>query len=204
MATTTNSTPKPAKTVAAPEKPEPPAAAVAADAHWAAKRARLSNRTNVTAKLRICDDDQLKEALADAQRTHLQAQALVQALTEDPSGADRLADAQQALALCDTAVQEAQAAVDEQSTFLFFRALPRPEYEALIKENPPTEEQAEAGEPWNTDTFAPALISASSVDGMPLEDAVYYLDNWGPAEALDLWNAARSVQNTSRMELGKG
>ncbi|WP_329131551.1 hypothetical protein OG552_10500 [Streptomyces sp. NBC_01476] len=192
------------KTATAPAQPDPPAAAVALDAHWAAKRERLQSRTNATAKLRICDDEDLKDDLAEAQRTHRQAEALVEALTEDPSSSDRLADAKKALAACGRAVQKAQAAVDGASTFLVFRALPRPEYEALIKAHPPTEEQAEEGEPWNIDTLAPALISAASVDGMPVEDATHYLDTWGPAESIALWQAAYSVQNKNRTDLGKG
>lgn len=180
--------------------PEPPAQAVAQDAHWAAKQAKLKARQNLTAPLRICDDADLKVALADAKR----AQRLAAADLEVQDTSDGKAAAKKRLAAADKALAAAQEAVDAETVTLWFRGLPRTAYEALLKAHPPTEQQAEDGDPWNTDTFAPALVAASSLDGMPLEDAEHFLNEWSAAEAQALFNAAQSVQQTSRLELGKG
>lgn len=186
-----------------PAAPEPPAAAVALDAHWAATRARLKDRKPLQRTLRICDDQDLKDAVETAARDQrLAAAALENAKflrdkAETSLATARLADADEAL----TAATEA---ADAATIVLTFRALPRREYEDLVKEHPPTEEQAEEGDDLNLETFGPAIVSAASVDGMTLEDAQDYMANWSEAEATALFNAAFQIQRTSRMELGKG
>jgi len=188
------------ESAARPAAPEPPEAAVALDAHWAATRERLRNRKPATAVLRICDDEELKDARDEAVRNRRLAAAALDSL---PSG-DARAQAQGRLDRAEEALQRAQAAVDDATITLTFRGLPRPEFEDLIKAHPPTEQEAEEGGQWNVETFTPALVSAASADGMPIEDAVHYLTTWSNGEANDLFNAAMSVQRTSRLELGKG
>ena len=183
------------------EQPAPPPAAVAADAHWAAKMERLRNRALPERVLKICDNDDVKDALATA----LRAQYVIKAQAEDVKDGESVpADLKAALATAEAAVAAAQAAVDADTIELRFRGLPRPDYEALIAAHPPTEKQATDGAPWNIDTFAPALISASSVDGMPVDDAKFFLDTWGDVEANALFGAAHSVQQMDRTDLGKG
>lgn len=178
-------------------KTVPPAAAVVADAHWAAKMARLRDRALPEAVLRICDDQAAKDALATAEYAQRQAQRADEARSDTES--------RTVLAQAATAVDDARRAVDEATIELRFRALPRPQFEALVEAHPPTEKQAtEDGALWNSDTLIPALISAASVDGMPLEDAQHFLDTWASAEARALYEAAMSVQQEDRMDLGKG
>lgn len=183
-----------------PAAPEPPASAVAADAHWAATRERLRNRKPVKAVLRVCDDDSLKAARDDAARAHRMAAAQVE---NEATGAGR-ERAQKVLDAAEKALADAQRAVDAATIALTFQSLPRTEFEDLIKAHPPTEEQAEDGDVWNIDTFAPALVAASSVDGMAVEDAQFFIAEWSAAEARSLFDAALGVQQTNRMDLGKG
>lgn len=188
-------------TKAKAEQPAPPPAAVAADAHWAAKMERLRNRSLPERTLKICDNDDAKDALDRAHR----AEYLLKAQVEDVKPGESVPDDLQAgLARATEVLAAAQAAVDAETIELRFRGLPRPQYEALLKAHPPTEKQAEDGEPWNTETFAPELVAASSADGMSLEDAEYFLTTWTAAEANALFNAAYGVQQLDRSDLGKG
>jgi hypothetical protein len=179
-------------------KPEPPAQAVAADAHWAAKMAKLRARQQPTYTLRICDDDTAKTRHARAERALLLAQDAVNLAPDDPKATRVLENAQQALT-------EAQAAVDAATLMtLQFRGLPRPDYVALVKKHPPTEEQAEEGSDWNPDTFPPALIAAASMDGITEDDAAELMRTWANREAIALFQAAQAPQDTDRTDLGKG
>jgi hypothetical protein len=178
-------------------QPEPPAQAVARDAHWTSTRERLAARTRPTAKMTICDDHTVKENLARAQYAARVAQAKVddQDTPENRAAADTATQA----------LEQAQAAFDETAIILRFQALERPVLEQLKKAHPPTEEQAEDGFVFNVETFAPVLIAASSLDGMTEDDARRYLDTWSEAEAVTLWNTAFGVQgDASRLDVGKG
>ena len=75
---------------------------------------------------------------------------------------------------------------------------------ALQKQHPASEEEEASGQDWSMDTFAPALIAAASLDGMPTEYARKCLDTWAPGDARDLWQAAWSIQHQKRTDLGKG
>ncbi|TXS68935.1 hypothetical protein [Streptomyces sp. sk2.1] len=187
--------PTAAKTAAA--KPTPPTSAIAKDAHWAATQERLRNRTRATATLTICDNLEARKAL-DVARYALRR--------IEGEAADRPDDqaVKDAVAAAKADVDTAQAAFDETSIVLTFRALPRLEFEALKKAHPATEEQAEDGHDLNVETLGPELIAAASVDGMPVEAAREYLDTWSEAEAAELFNVAWGVQQTTRMDLGKG
>ncbi|WP_406425727.1 hypothetical protein [Streptomyces sp. NBC_00842] len=175
----------------------PPAAAVAKDAHWAATQERLRNRSRAKAKLTICDDVEVRKGL-DVARYALRR--------IEGEAADRPDDqaVKDAVAAAKVDVEQAQAAFDEAATVLTFQALPRLEFEALKKAHPATEEQAEDDLEYNVETLGPELISRSSLDGMPVEAAREYLDTWSEAEAAELFNAAWGVQQTTRMNLGKG
>ncbi|MFD9004520.1 hypothetical protein ACFV0T_26765 [Streptomyces sp. NPDC059582] len=177
-------------------KPEPPAAAVAADAHWAAKMARLRDRTLAETTFVICDDADVRSRYQRAKRAFDQVQDY---LKTHPDDTDTIADAAKA----SQAFDEAKAAYDEVSIPLRFRALPRKAFEALIKEHAPSEAEADEGKQW-ADTYPAALIAAASVDGMTEQDARELLELWSLAEANALFNAAMGVQDNTRADLGKG
>ncbi|MEU6016967.1 hypothetical protein ABZ826_23830 [Streptomyces sp. NPDC047515] len=184
-----------AKTAAA--KTTPPAAAVAKDAHWAAKQERLAARTRASATLTICDDAEARKDLEVARYALRRLEAEAADSPTDQSLKDAVASAR-------ADVETAQAAFNEKAIVLTFRALPRKVFEALKKAHPATEEQAEDGHDLDVESLGPELISAASADGMPLEAAQEYLDTWSEAEAAELFNAAWNVQQTTRMDLGKG
>lgn len=178
-------------------KAVPPPAAVAADAHWAATQERLRARTRPKARLVICDDVEIAKELAVARYALRQAEAESADNPGDKAVKDAVTKAQ-------ADVEAAQSAYDEASIVLTFQALPRREYEELIKAHPATEEQAEDGHELNMETFGPELVSAASLDGMPVDAAREYLDTWSEAEATALFDTAFNIQQTARMDLGKG
>ncbi|MEU6925460.1 hypothetical protein [Streptomyces sp. NPDC046631] len=177
--------------------PQPPATALAADAHWAATRERLLSRTRPTVHLTICDNHGAKESLAEARFVHQQAQDAADRNPENEAAKATLRSATTRLA-------KAQTAVDEASVVLRFQALDRKTYKELQAAHPPTEDQAEDGYAFNLDTLGPVLVAASSLDGITEEDAAQFLDDWSQAEAETLLNAAFGVQREERMDLGKG
>ena len=177
-------------------QPVPPAAAVAKDAHWAAKRERLRNRTRPVLTLTICDDHDIKRALAAA--AGVEARATAHADSHPGPEADQLlADAQAAL-------EKAKADAEAASIVLTFQALERKTYRALRADHPPTEAQIEEGYDFNLDTLGPVLIAASSLDGITVEDATDFLEQWSDKEGETLLNTAFGVQHEDRMDLGKG
>ncbi|HEX5568024.1 MAG TPA: hypothetical protein VFY14_14040 [Streptomyces sp.] len=178
-------------------KPEPPQTAVDRDPHWTATREKLRNRQRPVMKMTICDDQQVKDRLATAQYTERRAQA---ATEDDP--ADK--DLKKLHTRAQVELAAAQAAFDEAAIVLRFQALPRPEFERLKREHPATEEQAEDGMAFNPETLGPELISASSLDGITVEDAAEYLTEWSEGEAAQLFDTAWQVQGETRADLGKG
>ncbi|WP_330328175.1 hypothetical protein [Streptomyces pseudovenezuelae] len=183
---------------ASPVTAEPPAAAVAADAHWTATRDRLRNRQRPTASLVICDDPDLKKAVEEAKWT---VRRITTALEAEPDDADLQRD----LTTAQKALETVQADFDQVAIVLRFQALRRPDWEDLKKNHPPTEEQAEDNFVVNVETLGPHLIAASSLDGVTAEDAQYYLDEWSEGEASALFQTAWNIQSgTTRMDVGKG
>lgn len=92
------------------------------------------------------------------------------------------------------------------------RALPAPEWDALVQLHPPTEEQAADGWGWNTATFRPALLAACVAspadEGEPLdvEEWAQLLMQMPFGDRELLWGAAIEV-NENRWpgpEQGKG
>lgn len=180
-----------------PAKPEPPAQAVAADAHWAATREKLRNRNRPVSSLTICDDLDIKKALEDAKFI---VRRLEVQLTDSPDDPELKKD----MATATASLAQAQEAFDAVAIRLRFQALRRPDLEDLKKAHPPTEEQAEDNFVFNVETFGPELIAAASLDGITVEDARYYLEEWSDGETNALFSAAWSIQSGARMDLGKG
>ncbi|MGS2592120.1 hypothetical protein [Streptomyces hebeiensis] len=181
----------------APAKPAPPAAAVAQDAHWAAKRERLRARQRPTAKMTICDDHQVKDALNAVLYTQTR---LRERLAADPTNKDLTEAAEHA----DAEAEAAQAAFDAVADVLVFQALERTEFEDLKAAHPPTETQADDGATANAETLGPVLISRSSLDGITEDDARHFLNTWSAGEAARLFQTAWDVQSEVRFDVGKG
>jgi hypothetical protein len=179
------------------QKPSPPQNAVDRDPHWTATRARLAARQRPIAKMTICDDQQVKDRLATAQYTERRARAALELESADK-------DLKKALAAAEAELEAAQQAFDEAAIVLRFQALRRPDFEALKKAHPATEEQAEDGMQFNPETLGPELIAAASLDGITVEEATEYLTDWSEGEAAQLFDTAWQVQGETRADLGKG
>jgi hypothetical protein len=150
---------------------EPPAAAVARDAHWSAKMARLRARKLPERTLSICDDTAAKTAVTDAAMVLAKARAAALAECIEQGIAEERRDAwvasnPQVLA-ADAALTDAQKVLDEATLTLTFRALPRPVWEQLLRDHAPTEAQADQGMEYNVDTFPAALIAACHIERDP-------------------------------------
>ncbi|MGD6751942.1 hypothetical protein [Streptomyces sp. BH105] len=181
-----------------PEPAKRPAPSVSpAEGEWSAKMDRLRRRARPQTRLRIFDDEGLRQRHEEAEQAARRALFVAEA-----NPGDEQAEAQAVEA--DTARAQALEALDAASEFLTFRALPRPVLEELISEHPPTEQQAEQGAIFNADTFPAALVAAASVDGMSREEAEELLNGWSAPDANALWDAAWQIQQESRVELGKG
>lgn len=182
------------------------APATGSDDHWARKLARLRARQLPEQVLQLCDDMAAKQRL---DRAKLNVARL------------RLADAetggeQKELEEAEAELVAAQEAFDEVSVTLSFRALPRPALDGLIRQHPPTEDQAEDGDAWNPTSFPAALVSAAhverdddgrEVEGMTVPEAQDLLDGWPVAESNSLFAAAWQAQQINRAtasEVGKG
>ncbi|MET8326256.1 hypothetical protein [Streptomyces sp. NPDC005181] len=196
---------------------QPPAAAVAKDAHWSAKMARLRARKLPERTLSICDDQDAKTAVTEAAlnlakaRAGALAECTEQGIREEQRDA-WVASNPQVLA-ADTGLTRAQDALADATLTLTFRAVPRPVWEQLLRDHAPTEAQADQGMEYNVDTFPAALISAchverdaggAEVEGMSAADAQELLDTWADAEAKALFTAALVINQTLRADLGKG
>src|SRR4051794_20990516 len=112
---------------------EPPTVAVAKDAHWAAKMARLRARKLPERTLSICDDADAKTAVAETAMARAKARAAAmdecaeQGIREEQRDA-WVASNPQVLA-ADAAMSGAQDALEAVTLTLTFRALPRPAWE---------------------------------------------------------------------------
>ncbi|QBJ94421.1 hypothetical protein D0Z67_29055 (plasmid) [Streptomyces seoulensis] len=177
-------------------KPQPPAAAVAADAHWAAKMDRLRSRALAETVFVVCDDQSVRDRYLRAQRDYDLAAQYAKANPKDTEAASDLTRATEAR-------DDAKQAYDEVSIPIRFRALPRQALEALYEQHAPSETDTEDGKRW-ADSFPAALIAAACVDGMTETEAQELLNSWSLAEADAMFNAAYGVQNTTRTDLGKG
>ncbi|WTA20933.1 hypothetical protein OG365_24460 [Streptomyces sp. NBC_00853] len=190
---------------------------MARDPHWAAKMQRLRGRRLAERTLSICDDPTLKAAVTEAAlglaraRTEAQAASIEQGITES-ARSEWVAQRPEVLA-AEGRLADAQQELDEATERLIFRALPRPAWEQLLREHPPTEAQADAGMEYNVETFPAALIAAchierdaagAEVPSMTEADAQELLDSWADADAKALFTTALVVNQTLRADLGKG
>lgn len=99
---------------------------------------------------------------------------------------------------------EARAALKNATVTLRFRALGRKRYDDLVRAHPPVDGVDDDGnvvksrDPYNYETFAPALVAASCVEPtMTAEEAGELFEEWNTAEVMELWVAALAV-NTQR------
>ncbi|MFD5425352.1 hypothetical protein [Streptomyces sp. NPDC127084] len=196
---------------------EPPAAAVARDAHWSAKMARLKARKLPERTLRVCDDDEAKKNTTDAAlelakaRTAARADSVEQGVAE-VDREDWIA-ARPDVVAAQLRLDKAEQALEDATDVLTFRALPRPVWEGLLSDHSPTEAQADQGMEYNVETYPAALIAAchierdldgTEVPGMTEQEAQELLDTWSDAEAKALFTSALLANQTLRTDLGKG
>jgi len=170
---------------------------------WSALRKRLDNVKKPVRTFALCEDPDIRDRYLKAKRA---AELAATSLESLPTTATKDARAliQKQADDASTELDQAKQAYDAVTVVLRFTGLERAALEDLQKKHPATEEDEAANWDFNFDTFAPVLISAASLDGMPAEDAQHFLDTWLPADAQDLWNAAWSAQHTRRTDLGKG
>ncbi|MDX3527138.1 hypothetical protein P1P75_11960 [Streptomyces sp. ID05-39B] len=170
---------------------------------WDALEKRLDNVKKPVQIFRLCDDTDVRARYLAAKREDEQAAAYLEGLAKDAEAEARALVEQQARK-AKAEFAAAKKAYDAHTVVLRFQGLERDEIKDLMAKHPPSEEEEANGSDWDEDTFPPALIAAASLDGMPEEAAARYLKSWLPSDARDLWNAAWSVQNTRRTDLGKG
>lgn len=87
---------------------------------------------------------------------------------------------------------------DEITMEMKFQGLSATEYDALVSEHPPTPKEKQLGAVYNVKTFAPALISAVSVQPrLSYDEAkeIYESDEWSSGEIFDLFIRAQQVCN---------
>ncbi|MFD4394363.1 hypothetical protein [Kitasatospora sp. NPDC058478] len=196
---------------------EPPVHAVARDAHWRAKMARLRARALPERTVSICDDAGAKLAVTEAQMRLAQARAAARTAGAgqgiNDAEAEAFTEAHPQVVIARSVLATAERALADATVEITFRALPRPAWDALLKAHAPTEQQADQGMEYNIETFPAALISSShverdetgaEVDGMTVEDAQVLLDEWSDSDAKLLFTGALAVNQTLRVDLGKG
>ena len=170
---------------------------------WDALEQRLNNVKKPVRTLRLCDDPEIRDRYLAAARAAERADDEVKALTKD-TDKDVRALVEKEAAKVKAELQAAQREYDAHTITLRFTALEQQELEDLQQKHPASEQDEELGRDFAFDTFAPALISAASLDGMPVEAAARYMKTWTVSDARDLWQAAWSIQHTKRTDLGKG
>jgi hypothetical protein len=154
---------------------------------------------------KLCKDTAVRERYLTAQQTADEsARYLKQAPRDGSYDAEALDLLEKQAKEAKTELAAAQKAYDAQTITLRFTALERKKLEKLQAQHPASEDDEERGDDYAMDSFAPALISAASLDGMPVEAARTYLDTWAPGDARDLWQAAWTIQHQKRTDLGKG
>lgn len=153
---------------------------------------------------KLCRDPEVRERFLSAQQADEHARNELAALPAKGADAEVRALLTKEAKHAAIELAAAQTAYDEQTIVLRFTALERKDLEALQKAHPPTEDDEADGQDYAMATFAPALISAASLDGMPIEAAQKYMDTWSPSDAADLWRAAWFIQHQKRTDLGKG
>jgi hypothetical protein len=170
--------------------------------NWDALKKRLDKVKKPVAAFHLCEDPDIRDRYLAAKRAAERTAANLKALPADTAADARaLAERRAGEAASDFAA--AEQAYKNATITLRFTALERTELEALQNAHPASEQDEADGNAF-ADSFAPALISAASLDGMPVEDAAHFLSTWTAADAKALFDAAWSVQHIQRTDLGKG
>ena len=170
---------------------------------WAEKQKRLDGMAKPTRTLAMCDDPDVRDRYQTAKQAAARADDYLKSLPKDADKDARALLEKEAKA-AQAELKSAQDDYDAHTVTLTFQALERGQLEKLQAAHPAIEEDEALGRDFNFDTFAPALIAAASVDGMPVEYATQAMKTWSLADSTDLWNAAWSVQQRKRTDLGKG
>jgi len=174
-----------------------------ANTTWDALAERLDNVKKPVRTLSLCDDPDIRDRYRAAQAAAERSEAVLKEFPKD-GDPEALAFIQGEASKAKTELAAAKKAYDTHTITLRFTALEQQELEDLQNKHPASEEGEEQGDQFEYDTFAPALVSAASLDGMPVEAASRYLKTWTVSDARDLWNAAWSIQHAKRTDLGKG
>jgi hypothetical protein len=170
---------------------------------WDSLQKRLDARGKPTRTLSLCDDPDIRDRYQAARQAAERADTFLASLPKDADKEARTQLAKEA-EQAHTDLEAARAEYEAHTVTLTFTALERASLEALQAAHPATEEDEERGTDFHFDTFAPALIAAASLDGMPVEYASNAMRTWSLADSDDLWAAAWSVQRSRRTDLGKG
>jgi hypothetical protein len=171
--------------------------------NWDALKKRLDKVKKPVSAFHLCEDPDIRDRYQAARKTADRTAAYLKSLP-DTAAADARALAEQRAADAAAELATAEKAYKDATITLRFTALERSEFEALQNAHPASEQDEADGLAFDMDSFAPALISAASLDGMPIEDATHFLNTWTSADAKALFDAAWSVQHTQRTDLGKG
>ena len=175
---------------------------------WAAKKARLDKVKKPVRSFHLCEDPDIRDRYLKAKKQAEEVDAYLKQvkgqIKDQAFDADALAVVEKQATEAQTELADVKKAYDAATITLRFAALEQGQLEALQNAHPASEEDEAAGNDFAFDTFAPALISAASLDGMPEDDARHFLKTWAPQDARDLWNAAWSIQHQKRTDLGKG
>lgn len=172
---------------------------------WDELAKQLDGLQKPISTFKLCKDPAVRERYLSAQKdADATALYLKQVPRDGTYDAEALAQLEKQAQDAKKELAAAQKAYDAKTITLRFTALERKQLELLQKQHPASEDDEARGEDYAMDTFAPALISAASLDGMPVEAARKYLDTWAPGDARDLWQAAWTIQHQKRTDLGKG
>ncbi|MFF1444113.1 hypothetical protein [Streptomyces sp. NPDC058295] len=170
---------------------------------WDELAKRLDAVPKPVQELRLCPDPEVRDRYLTAKKDHEQADNYLKQMGKD-ADPEALAHVQKEAQAAAEELAAAKSAYDKVTIVLKFKALPRGELEKLQNAHPAGEQDEAKGEDYAFETFAPALISAASMNEMPVDYAAKALDQWAPGDARDLWNAAWSIQHARRTDLGKG
>jgi hypothetical protein len=170
---------------------------------WGALQKRLDGVKKPVSVFRLCEDSDLRDRYHAAKREAADAAEGVRQLPKDADPEVAVMVKTRA-ATAETELAQVQQQYDKACITLRFTALERKILEDLQNKHPASEEDEARGDDFAMDTFAPELIAAASLDGMPVDYARKCLDTWAPGDARDLWHAAWSIQQHRRTDLGKG
>jgi hypothetical protein len=171
---------------------------------WDKLQKRLDNVKKPVRTFKLCEDPEVRDRYLTAKRAAEEADAHLKQAKEQSYDADAMTLMEKLAKEARADLTAAQKTYDAHTVTLRFQALERNQLKDLMAKHPPTEQEEADGKEFAEETFAPELIAAASMDGMPAEAAARYLETWTAPDARGLWNAAWSVQHTQRTDLGKG